>query len=90
LIYGFGFAMVTASTPALVTELVPKELVGASMGFLDMLMDVGQTIGPIITGFILASYLAYQGSFPALALVLLSSSAVFLVSGVSKKKLTTQ
>ncbi len=90
LVYGLGFAMVTASTPALVTELVPRELVGTSMGFLDMLMDVGQTIGPIITGFILASYLAYQGSFPALALVLLLSSVVFLLSGVAKKKLATR
>jgi MFS family permease len=60
------------------------------MGFLDMLMDVGQTIGPIITGFILASYLAYQGSFPALALVLILSSVVFLLSGVAKKKLATR
>jgi MFS family permease len=88
LVYGLGFAMVTASTPALVSELVPRELVGTSMGFLDMLMDVGQTVGPIVTGFILASYLAYQGSFPALALVLLASSAVFLISGVAKQKLT--
>jgi MFS family permease len=33
LVYGFGFATVTASTPALISELALKELVGTSMGY---------------------------------------------------------
>lgn len=77
LIYGFGFATVTAVTPALVSELVPKECVGASMGFLDTMMDVGQTLGPIISGLILASSLQYGGVFSSLAIVLLSSCIIF-------------
>lgn len=88
LAYGLGFAMVTASTPALVSELVPRELVGTSMGFLDTLMDVGQTIGPIITGLILATKYEYFGSFGALALVLIVSSVIFLISGVAKENLS--
>jgi DHA1 family multidrug resistance protein-like MFS transporter len=86
IVYGFGFAAVTASTPALISELVPKELVGTSMGFLDMIMDVGQTLGPIISGFILATYLQYHGLFPSLAFVLLISCLIFVVSGVAKTK----
>ena len=85
-VYGLGFATVTASTPALVSELVPKELVGTSMGFLATIMDVGQTIGPIITGMILATNLAYHGSFPALTAVLLLSCVVFALSRVAKAK----
>jgi len=85
-VYGLGFATVTASTPALVSELVPKELVGTSMGFLATIMDVGQTIGPIITGMILATNLAYQGSFPALTAVLLLSCVIFALSRVAKAK----
>jgi MFS family permease len=85
-IYGLGFTIVTASTPALVSELVPKELVGTSMGFLATIMDVGQTIGPIITGMILATNLAYHGSFPALTTVLLLSCVIFALSGVAKAK----
>jgi len=85
-IYGLGFATVTASTPALVSELVPKELVGTSMGFLATIMDVGQTIGPIITGMILATNLAYYGSFPALTAVLLLSCVIFALSRVAKAK----
>jgi len=85
-VYGLGFATVTASTPALVSELVPKKLVGTSMGFLATIMDVGQTIGAIITGMILATNLAYHGSFPALTAVLLLSCVVFALSRVAKAK----
>ena len=87
LIYGFGFATVTASTPALITELAPKELVGTSMGFLSMIMDVGQTLGPIICGFILATNLQYMGVFPSLAFVLLFSCIIFALFGVAKTNL---
>jgi MFS family permease len=83
-VYGLGFASVTASTPALVSELVPKEFVGGGMGFLDMIMDVGQTIGPIISGLILATNLQYAGLFPSLTFVLLFSCVIFVLSGVAK------
>jgi len=84
-IYGIGFATATASTPALISELLPNELVGASMGFLDTTMDVGQTLGPIISGFILASSLQYYGVFPSLMIVLLISCAIFVMYGTSHK-----
>jgi len=85
-VYGFGFAAVTASTPALVSELVPRQLVGTSMGFLDTIMDLGQTLGPVISGFILATNLQYYGVFPSLALVLLFSCIIFVLSGTAKAK----
>jgi MFS family permease len=84
ILYGFGFATVTASTSPLISELVPMELVGASMGFLATTMDAGQTIGPIVSGFMLATSLQYFGVFPALAIVVLFSSVVFYLSGISK------
>jgi MFS family permease len=85
LVYGFGFATVTASTSALISELVPKELVGASMGFLDTVMDVGQTLGPIVSGLILATSFAYVGVFCSLAFVLLLAGLVFVLSNVGRK-----
>jgi MFS family permease len=85
-VYGFGFATVTACTSPLVSELVPKELVGASMGFLDTTMDVGQTLGPIIGGLILASALQYAGVFYSLGIVLLVAGAIFALSRVAKTK----
>jgi MFS family permease len=84
LVYGLGFAVVTSSTPALASEVVPKAFVGTSMGFLSTIMDVGQTLGPIVSGFILASIFGYAGLFVSLTVLLVFSSAVFLVSGVGK------
>jgi len=84
--YGFGFATVTASTPALITELTPKEFVGTSMGFLDTIMDVGQTLGPIISGFVLSTNLEYRGVFPSLTAVLLLSCTIFIIAGATKTK----
>ncbi|MCR6669291.1 MAG: MFS transporter [archaeon YNP-WB-040] len=82
LIYGFGFASVTASTPALISELTPKELVGTSMGFLDTIMDVGQALGPIISGLILATSLQYFGVFLSLSILLLLADLSFILSKI--------
>ena len=84
LIYGFGFATATASIPALVTELSPKELIGASTGFLDTVMDIGQTVGPILSGFVLGTYLSYYGLFPSLSILLLFTCIVFASSKVAR------
>jgi MFS family permease len=81
-----GFAAVTAATPALISELTPKEFVGTAMGFLDMIMDVGQTIGPIISGLIFATSLQYTGVFPSFTIVLLFSCVVFIFSRTSMRK----
>lgn len=84
-VYGFGFASVTASTPALVGELVPVGLIGTSMGFLDTVMDVGQTIGPIVCGLLLASSLGYFAVFPSIGLVLLAAGVIFVFSKVDRR-----
>jgi MFS family permease len=88
LIYGFGFATATASIPALVTELSPKELSGTSTGFLDSVMDIGQTVGPIISGFVLGTYLHYYGLFPSLSILLLFACTIFVLSRVASNKST--
>jgi MFS family permease len=78
-IYGLGFSLVTSSTVALVSDLTSKKLYGASMGFLSTIMDVGQTLGSIITGFILATSVGFFGAFAALGGILLVFSAFFFV-----------
>jgi MFS family permease len=84
-VYGFGFAAVTSSTSPLISELVPQELVGTSMGFLDTTMDIGQTLGGFVSGLILATSLHYAGVFLSFAIVLLSTCAVFGLSGIGKR-----
>ena len=83
--YGIGFATVISSTSPLISEIVPPSLIGASMGFLSTMMDIGQTLGPIISGIILATNLQYVGLFSSLSLILIVSSAFFALSKTAKK-----
>lgn len=78
--YGVSFATVLSSTSPMVCEFVPATLVGASMGFLATMMDVGQTLGPIISGVIFATSLQYLGLFFSLSVLLIASLFVFLLS----------
>ena len=41
------------------------------------MMDVGQTLGPIVSGFIFASSLGYVGLFLSLSMLLVVSVVVF-------------
>jgi MFS family permease len=84
--YGLGFATVISSTSPLISEIVPSSLIGASMGFLSAMMDIGQTLGPIISGVILATNLRYVGLFSSLSLILIVSGAVFALSKTAKKR----
>jgi DHA1 family multidrug resistance protein-like MFS transporter len=81
--YGVSFATVLSSTSPTVADLVPATLVGASMGFLSTMMDIGQTIGPIVSGIIFATSLHYAGLFLSLSLLLIVSIVIFVLS---KKK----
>ena len=51
-IYGLGFAIITASMSALAADVAKEGQLGASLGVLSTLMDVGQTLGPPIVGII--------------------------------------
>jgi len=79
LAYGLGFSMVISSTPALVGDLANKEFYGAAMGFLATIMDIGQMLGPVVTGVILATF-GYSGSFFSLGAMLIVFCVFFAVS----------
>ena len=76
LLFGAGFATVTSSTSALVADLTQKGEYGASMGVLRTVMDVGQSIGPVLTGWIVG-YSGYTYAFTTLAIVLLFAALLF-------------
>jgi len=75
--FGLGFSLVTSSTPPFVSEVCRKEVCGSAMGFLGTIMDVGQALGPIITGFILAATAAYSVSFMSLGIILFTCAIIF-------------
>ena len=89
--YGISFATVISSTSPLICELVPCELVGTSLGFLATMMDVGQTLGPIISGIVLAINLQYSALFFSLSLLITISITIFiLLRGANKSKVFTR
>ena len=69
LVFGIGFATVTSSTAALVADLTKGGRYGASMGVLRTVMDVGQSIGPVLTGFVVG-VAGYASAFALLAAIL--------------------
>lgn len=70
LVFGLGFATVTSSTTALVADLTRGSRYGSSMGVLRTVMDVGQSIGPVLTGF-MVGVAGYGSAFTLLAAILL-------------------
>jgi MFS family permease len=75
-LYGAAFATVTSSTTALVADVTKEGQFGASVGVLRTIMDVGQTIGPVLTGFLIAAW-GFGVAFPVLAVVIAASAVVF-------------
>jgi MFS family permease len=70
LVFGLGFATVTSSTAALVADLTRDGRFGSSMGVLRTVMDVGQSIGPVLTGW-MVGVAGYGSAFTLLAGILL-------------------
>ncbi|MCL5290866.1 MAG: MFS transporter, partial [Firmicutes bacterium] len=67
--FGIGFALVTASTRPLATEIVQNHQLGASLGVLSTLMDIGQMAGPPVVGLV-AAFFGYSAGFLLLTIVL--------------------
>jgi MFS family permease len=75
-IFGMGFAAVTSSTSALVADLTKNGAYGASMGVLSTIMDIGQSIGPVLTGWMVNRH-GYVAAFSLLAMILLAVAISF-------------
>jgi MFS family permease len=76
-LFGLGFASVTSSSQALVSDLCVRSSSGSAMGFLHTIMDVGQFAGPIAVSLIIGNALWYVGGFWFLAVLLAVAAAVF-------------
>ncbi|MFQ6064797.1 MAG: hypothetical protein ACE5L6_04900 [Candidatus Bathyarchaeia archaeon] len=55
------------------------------MGLLSTVMDVGQTLGPVVCSLILVTRLGYTGLFFSLTFALILSCILFSLSKVAKK-----
>lgn len=75
LVFGLGFATVTSSTAALVADLTRDGRYGSSMGVLRTVMDVGQSIGPVLTGWMVA-IAGYGNAFMLLSGILVAAAVL--------------
>jgi MFS family permease len=74
--FGLGFAAVTSSTTALVSDLSRRSTLGSAIGVLRTVMDVGQSAGPAVTGLLIGAY-GYTMAFEFLAGLLFIASGGF-------------
>ena len=79
MMFGFGEAMVTSSTAAMVAEQTKARGYGTSMGVFGSLWDIGHAAGPIATGFLLTQ-LKYIQAFSMISAILLLATIVFHVN----------
>ena len=84
IVAGLGLSISTVATGAYIGEVAIKKEIGASMGALSSIMDIGHSLGPLITGLIIGYTLSFQAGFAA-GLVLALVTAVFFILSVIKK-----
>jgi len=78
-VFGIGISISTVATSAYVADIAKKEQIGASMGALSSIMDIGQTSGPLVTGIIITAA-GYATGFLTSFLLALAVTVVFAVS----------
>jgi MFS transporter, DHA1 family, multidrug resistance protein len=87
-LFGLGLSTVTASTSALVADLSRSANRGSALGLLSTIMDIGQSLGPILTGVMLgifAGKMEYKIAFGAVGGLMIIGSLIygFFMRGVS-------
>ncbi len=85
--FGFGEAVVTSSTTALVADFSHGKGLGAGMGLRGTIMDIGHAGGPLVAG-ILIGQLGYAGGFFCIGLILLITAMYFGAMMIGIKKPT--
>jgi len=78
-VFGIGMSLSTVATSAYVADVAKKEQIGASMGALSSIMDIGQSGGPLLTG-IIVTMIGYIAGFFASCILALVVCALFILS----------
>ena len=78
-LFGLGMSISTVATSAYVADVAQKEHIGASMGALSSIMDIGQSAGPLVTGVVIVAA-GYAAGFLLSLLLAAAVTVVFVVS----------
>jgi MFS family permease len=79
LMYAAGVATTTAATSAYITDITRRARYGAAHGVFGTIYDIGDALGPITSGLLVAS-LGYASMFQVMATVALVMALVFAIT----------
>ena len=79
LMYAAGVATTTAATSAYITDITRRARYGAAHGVFGTIYDIGDALGPIAAGLLVAS-LGYARMFQVMAAVALVMALVFVIT----------
>jgi MFS family permease len=76
LIFGLGMSLSTIATSTYIPEKVAPTELASSLGLLSSIMDIGQSFGPFLIGFIITAY-SYSLGFYLSGLLALVVAGIF-------------
>jgi MFS family permease len=79
LAYAAGVATTTAATSAYITDMTRRARYGAAHGVFGTIYDIGDALGPIVAGILVAA-VGYSRMFQIMAAVAISMAAAFAVA----------
>jgi MFS family permease len=83
--YAAGVAITTAATSAYITDMTRRARYGAAHGVFGTIYDVGDALGPIVAGGLVAA-LGYAHMFQVMAAVAITMAAVFAISTAAERE----
>lgn len=81
---GLAISTSTIATTTYTADIAKKKELGASMGALSAIMDIGQTGGPLLTGMIITS-ISYAAGFAASTILAVAVTVIFLAFSYQKE-----
>lgn len=87
IVFGMGLSFSTVATSSYVADVAEKENLGASMGALSSIMDIGQSAGPLIIGVVIQASSMATGFLVDFA-VCLACAALFVILSFQKMEQT--
>jgi MFS family permease len=78
-VYAAGVATTTAATSAYITDVTRRARYGAAHGVFGTIYDVGDALGPIVAGILVAA-VGYSRMFQTMATVALAMAVAFAVA----------
>ncbi|PWR75903.1 MFS transporter [Methanospirillum stamsii] len=83
---GIGMSLSTVATTKYIADIARKEEMGASMGALSSIMDIGHSSGPFVTGVIITAS-GYGMGFLSGLLLAIAITVYFMMMTINRKKI---